>query len=423
MKFSLNGQAIEPDSIASALMASVQEALGELISSEIDGLACSAHRATPSLTPKPGGSGFEIEACCEPFLKQIRERLGDSSESIDVTTPSDVDEQGPTVVTSVPDSKPPVAFISHASPDKARFVRALCDMLALRGIQPWLDERDLLPGRNLVDEIFNNGISKSDIVIIVLSENSIASPWVTEELSVAVVQKIAGAVKLIVPVVLDGVTPPPVLSATVWEKVDDLNDIEKHADRIAASIFGVAPVPVAPPPAYAGIPVHRLPGIEPDDERVFKIACEQLLANPNAHPIVDLGMVAAQAQSLGMTEDSVYESVHVLDQHFYFHELGHYLGENRPLHARVTQTGFERYLAAYRPTDYKNEKLKILGGIVNEGMSASRQIATSLAIHEYIVDHVLEGLSAKGDIQAIHTMDGIHFRTNPSISRTLRQSG
>jgi hypothetical protein len=421
MQFSLNGQPVEPDRITSAIIANIQETLAQHICLELDDLACRTHGSTPDLIPKPDGSGFDVRACCEPFLQQIRARLNDANESGDVPSTSEIGEGGQIAVTSEPNAKPPVAFISHASPDKERFVRRLADLLAARGIRVWLDERDLLPGRNLVDEIFNKGISKSDIVIIVLSQNSIARPWVTEELSVAVVQKIAGAVKLIIPIVLDGVTPPPVLSATVWENVGDLSDIEKHVDRIAASIFGVTPPPVAPRPAYAGIPVHRLSNLEPDDERVFKIACEQLLANANGHPIVDLRMVAAEAQHLGMPEDHVYESVHVLDQHYYFHKLGHYLGENRPLHARITHTGFERYLTAYRPIDYRKEKLEILGSIVNGGMCASRQIAASLAVNECIVDHVLESLSAKGDIQSIHTMDGIHFRTNPSITRTLRQ--
>ena len=43
---------------------------------------------------------------------------------------------------------------------------------------------------------------------------------------------------MVIPVVVDSVTVPDALKATVWEYVPDLDMLEVHADRIAASIFG-----------------------------------------------------------------------------------------------------------------------------------------------------------------------------------------
>jgi len=83
----------------------------------------------------------------------------------------------------------PKVFLSHSSADKPRIVNRLDKLLRERGIDVWLDERELLPEKNLVEEIFTHGISKSDVFLVVLSANSIERPWVIEELSVAVVQK------------------------------------------------------------------------------------------------------------------------------------------------------------------------------------------------------------------------------------------
>jgi len=315
---------------------------------------------------------------------------------------------------------PPRAFMSHSSPDKPRIVSRLDELLRERGIAVWLDSRDLLPGTNLVDEIFTQGISKSDVVIVVLSKNSINSRWVTEELSVAIVQKIDGVVKMIIPVVIDDVTPPDALKATVWERIPDLDRLEVHADRIAAAIFGKVPAPIAKAPAYAGVPVHRIGSLSPDDERVFAAACASLLGNAAAYPFVQLRRVAELMHQLGMSDDLYWESVAALEQAYFFSELSHYIGEGQPASARVPSHAFENYLEAYRAQQYRAEKLSILSAIVNDAADHSRSIAQHLNIDEYIVDHVLALLESSGQIQASHSMDGIHFRSKPTLSRILR---
>jgi TIR domain len=315
----------------------------------------------------------------------------------------------------------PKVFLSHASSDKERVVRFLDQLLRERGIDVWLDERDLLPGRNLVQEIFTHGISKADVVVVVLSSNSIDRPWVTEELSVAVVQKINGVVKMIIPVVIDGVHPPESLAATVWERIPDLGKLNLHADRIAASVIGATPAPVAPKPAYAGIPVHKLAGLNANDERIFVIACEQLLAKQTAYPLVALDELAAKAQELGMSEEQVYESVEALEQQYFFHDVTHCFGEPHPPEARVTHFAFDRYLQSYRANEYRKEKISILSAIVNRGADSSLEIAQELAIHEYIVDHVLEGLESSGQVNASHSTNGIHIIPKTTLARLLRE--
>lgn len=322
---------------------------------------------------------------------------------------------------SIDATSKPRAFLSHSSADKPRFVSRLDVMLRDRGIDVWLDTRDLLPGTNLIDEIFTHGISKSDVVVVVLSKNSIHSRWVSEELSVAIVQKINGVVKMVIPVVIDDVTPPDALKATVWERIPDLDRLELHADRIAASMFGRVPAPVAPAPPYAGLSVHRIGTMTADDERVFVAACESLITGEAAYPFVQLQRIAAQMHKLGMTDDLFWESVTALEQSYFFSDPSHHTHRGRPGSVRVPSHAFEAYLAAYRAQSYRGEKTAILSAIVNDGASHSRAIAQNLNIDEYIVDHVLVLLESSGQIQASHATDGIHFRFKSTLGRVLRE--
>ena len=421
MKFRLqiDGRDVPSGGLAEALKSSVLKAGAQRVAANLDGLACPEHGSTPQIVTTPDGSGYGVQSCCELLDSHVRERFGVavnplSSQVVVSETPNAA------LMNELPE-RPPRAFISHTSADKDRFVLQFCHLLRERGIEPWLDERELLPGDNLVDKIFNDGISSSDVFIVVLSANSIERPWVKKELSVAVVQKIEGVVKALIPIVLDGVTVPAVLKDTVWEKVDDINDIARHVDRIAAAIFGRIPATIAPAPAYTGMSVHKLAGLEPDDERIFVMACEQLLANRIAYPYIDFRSLEQRASDMGMPQEYIYECIHVLDKQGYFHDVGGYHGDERPLRGKVSPFAFERYLETYRSDEYRDEKRRILSAIVNENMHYSRQIVQELRIHEYIVDHVIEGLERAGDVMASHHSSGIDIRPEPSLPRRLRQ--
>jgi len=72
-------------------------------------------------------------------------------------------------------------FISHSSADKL-FVRTLNDDLKSNGIDTWVDEEVMALGDNL-DLQIRKGIKKADIFIIVLSDDSLNSLWVNNELN------------------------------------------------------------------------------------------------------------------------------------------------------------------------------------------------------------------------------------------------
>ena len=75
----------------------------------------------------------------------------------------------------------PSVFLSHSSQDKP-FVRELADFLQkdpADQITVWLDEREIAPGQNIVTKIQQD--LDSDFIILILSPDSVNSPWVKEE--------------------------------------------------------------------------------------------------------------------------------------------------------------------------------------------------------------------------------------------------
>jgi len=402
------------DKFARRMKNAAQGMVRARVSERSEVLRCNEHPGSRITVTQAasGDSNVSIPQCCNAFVERARAALKEIGAR--PTAPA-----GSSISQAVTPEHRPLAFISHSSSDKERIARPLDQLLRDRGIRVWLDERDLLPGHNLVDEIFGQAISRSDAFIAILTANSIDSKWVHEELTNAVVQKIDGVVKIIIPVILDGVNPPEFLKHTVWEVINDDN-LALHADRIAAAIIGRQPVPVAPAPEYAGIPVHRLRGLTPDDERIFVAAVRQVLDPESYYPVVAFSQLFEYGKSVGMSEEQVEESIAALEQGHYFRDVLHGLGERYPDAGRISDYGLAEYLRHYMPKEYRDAKFAIVNAIVNENADSSTMMSLSLKIHEAIVEHILTELERGNHVIASHSNEGIHIYPNPTIRRVLR---
>jgi hypothetical protein len=137
--------------------------------------------------------------------------------------------------TAVP-ARSPSVFLSYSSLDKERFAQGLAARLRARGIDVWFDDWEILPGDSLVDRIFEHGLASADVVIVVLSRNSVASPWVREELHAGLHRRIAKEVTLI-PVVIDDCEIPTSLHDTKWLRIGDLTNYERELGELVGAIL------------------------------------------------------------------------------------------------------------------------------------------------------------------------------------------
>jgi hypothetical protein len=91
-------------------------------------------------------------------------------------------------------------FISHSSRDKA-VADAVCSSLENRGIRCWIAPRDIPPGADWGESILN-GMSGSQIMVLLLSQNANTSPQIKREVERAVNRGI-----VIIPVRIEDVLP------------------------------------------------------------------------------------------------------------------------------------------------------------------------------------------------------------------------
>lgn len=89
-------------------------------------------------------------------------------------------------------------FLSHTAADKP-FVRKLARDLDSQGVKYWLDEAEINVGESLIEKI-RQGLDEVDYVAVILSPNSITSPWVQREVDVAMNQEIHGKKVKVLPI-------------------------------------------------------------------------------------------------------------------------------------------------------------------------------------------------------------------------------
>lgn len=124
-------------------------------------------------------------------------------------------------------------FISHTKADIG-IVKSLYSTLKQSGINVYVAEFHPDPGKRLSEKISEN-IESSDCVLVLLTQESVRSTWVQQEIGIA-----ERANKLIIPVVERGVRVSGILEGREYIKFDKENpwntieDINRYATYLKA---------------------------------------------------------------------------------------------------------------------------------------------------------------------------------------------
>ncbi len=109
-------------------------------------------------------------------------------------------------------------FVSHSSKDKP-FVRRLVDELNKHNVQVWFDERAMEVGDSIVDGI-STGLKDADYLLVVLSQNSVQSRWMKNELNAALMGETSKGDTVILPAVIDDCEIPILLKDRIYADSD-----------------------------------------------------------------------------------------------------------------------------------------------------------------------------------------------------------
>jgi hypothetical protein len=145
----------------------------------------------------------------------------------------------------------PRAFISHSGEDRV-FAERLATDLRGNGVDVWLSVWEITAGDSLRRKI-EQGLTQSDIFVLVLSRSSVVRPWVQEELDAALVRRISGLCRKIIPVVLDDCEMPPFVASSLWLDMRDYQ-YEVGLSELLKSVFDIkTKPPLGSPPTFVSI--------------------------------------------------------------------------------------------------------------------------------------------------------------------------
>jgi TIR domain len=309
------------------------------------------------------------------------------------------------------------AFLSHASDDKDRFVRAFAKRLMAHGVDVWLDEWEINPGDNPVRKIFDEGLAGCEIVILVMSAKSIQKPWVREELDAAFVKKVEGRAKLI-PIRLDGCDMPECLKTTRWESIDDLDNYDTEFQRILNALFGHYPKPpIGQPPPYAQQSVLPITGLNQVDSLLFEKGCQ--IAIDQGHSLINLEPWLQALDGLGLNDEQIADSQKMLEESRYI-ELLRTMGPHEIYSFKITLFGFQTFAEVGVP-GFDSLVSEVAAVLVRKEHMSGNSIARALSQPLRIIEHILELLESRDLIKLSRIMGGDYMNVS-NVSARLRRA-
>jgi adenylate cyclase len=84
--------------------------------------------------------------------------------------------------------RPVRVFVSHSHQDREFVENCITSPLAKQGIETWYSNADIIPGQDYVRRI-EAGLLKCDWVVVLVTENSAKSDWVSDEVNTAMADK------------------------------------------------------------------------------------------------------------------------------------------------------------------------------------------------------------------------------------------
>jgi hypothetical protein len=228
-------------------------------------------------------------------------------------------------------TKQPRAFLSYSHDDRD-IATQIAEGLQASGVEVWFDKWEILPGDSLIKKIFKEGLAGADAFIILLSQHSVQSRWVQEELDVALIKRIEGVTRVI-PVIIGNVQVPLPLRAVQW--IDMSEDFDAALRRLQMAVFEIRERPaVGQPPEFVRTQLGSVGGLSR-----LASALGLFLASTGKHKVgnEETFRAAELAERLGFSPQETDDAIDELES------LGlvktyNYLGSAPFMHSKVQPT-------------------------------------------------------------------------------------
>jgi hypothetical protein len=308
-------------------------------------------------------------------------------------------------------------FISYAGED-VDFANDLATKLRAKGLDVWLAKWEILPGDDLVDQVFEKGLKDAHVVIVILSQASVDKPWVRAELNVAAVRRINGLTKLI-PVVLDDCEIPEALRSTLYQRIKDQANYDDELEAITHSIFEFRDKPaLGHPPAYAVSSIAAIPGLRKTDGLVLKLVGEHAFTTGTGE--VDSETLLEKTRLEELSDKQVIESLEGLQRAAYL-RISYVQNTSKPFRS-VILTGYGIQIYAQNYIDgYSHLRKDVVHQIINLKQYDSTNISVALNKPILLVNHIVDTLASQKAFKTIRSHAGDYNRHIYQISSLLNR--
>lgn len=288
-------------------------------------------------------------------------------------------------------------FICHSSDDKDRFVRRLAERLIENDINALYDDWELSYGDSLI-ELFDR-IDECDVFIIVISENSIQSKWVKEELSAGVVKKIDEGAKLIPIVIDEDVIIPPSLKYVKQCRIKDITNYDEEFKGLLNSIIGKSnKPPLGNKPSYSTI--NPIEGFTQLDSLIIQKMGESLHSKNNMFSFDEI----MELTNNEFSKEDVFESLQVLEEK-YIINCQYVLSSRLPHHIKLTPSGVIFYCMHYEE-EFEIYIKEVVSTLLNENVYSNEDIYEQSKCPKFIVNALLEQFLNNRYIKGSTTISG-----------------
>jgi hypothetical protein len=261
---------------------------------------------------------------------------------------------------------PPTAFLSHASEDKP-LARKLAQDLEARGVQVFFDEWDIGLGESIRQRI-DEGLLRSEYVLIIFTPRSIQKPWVKAETDAAFMRKLAGEAKLIpLRSELDPKDLPPLVQTL---RSPNLDDYDAALAEISAALHGVSRRPIRGP-APGTIQAHAMgvEGLSPAASQIAKLCSDSSSSGGHGERTIE---VQELRTTTGLRDDDIVDAVDELHERGFIW-IDKHLGMGRIGFAAIRAKAalFSALDSHFTANDPEQDALRIAADLVNEVESGS----------------------------------------------------